>query len=112
MKFKLILVITMVAILFGCLAQEEKTASKFGQLRMGTKIEERGNNKVLVRIFIKNVGNSTVRVAMPIYFVTLKFQLYKGNETLKFKGPVPTYLPLTEKQTKFLNREKGWKQNI
>ncbi|AFN04988.1 hypothetical protein PFDSM3638_08360 [Pyrococcus furiosus DSM 3638] len=102
MNLKAMLIIGITILFLGCLAQKEQEASKEGILRIGVKIEEKEGNKVLTKIFIKNVGNSTVRVAKPIYFVTLKFELYKGNESMKFRGPVPTYLPLTKEETKVL----------
>ncbi|AEC51144.1 hypothetical protein PNA2_0226 [Pyrococcus sp. NA2] len=103
---KLVVIVSLAGLVLvtGCISQPERTevSSKRGILQMEAKIIEKGNNWYLINFTVRNVGNSSVRVALPIYFITLKVKLYEGDRELKYMGPVPTYLPLTESQTKVL----------
>ncbi|WP_052320073.1 hypothetical protein [Pyrococcus abyssi] len=104
---KLIIVLSLIGIVLvaGCIGQREETKipSKHGVIEMRVKISEKGENRYLVNVTIRNVGNASLRVALPIQFITLKFKLYKDSRELEYRGPVPTYLPLTESQTRVLD---------
>ncbi|MFA4639492.1 hypothetical protein [Pyrococcus kukulkanii] len=95
MKIGSLFLIALVVLMVGCIGQEQTTTpSKFGKVDLKVELHYDKNNQYLAKIEIVNVGNNTIRVARPIYFITVKYRLFKGSEELKFMGPVPTYLPL------------------
>ncbi|MFA4661604.1 hypothetical protein [Pyrococcus kukulkanii] len=95
MRISSLFLIALVILMVGCIGQEQTTTpSKFGEIDLKVELHYDKNNQYLARIEVTNIGNKTIRVARPIYFITVKYRLLKGNEELEFMGRVPTYLPL------------------
>ncbi len=58
-----------------------------------------------ITLLIKNTGNSSVLLLKPITFITVQFELYYPDGTkIRYIGPMPTYLPLTDKDTLVLRK--------
>jgi len=95
MRVSSLFLIALVVLMAGCIGQEQTTMpSKFGEIDLKVELHYDKDNQYLAKIEVTNIGNKTIRVARPIYFITVKYKLFKGSEELKFMGRVPTYLPL------------------
>lgn len=88
-------------------------ASPFGNLSLELKAPDCAFRWFKVTVIITNVGNNTVLTLRPINMITLHFRLYGENGSeLKYRGPVPTYLPLKDQDAVVLKAGDSLKRTF
>lgn len=112
----LVVLITLTVLSLGCIQNtttETESVSIHGRIDMEVMIPECASGTFNITLLIKNAGNTSVPLLKPITFVTVKFELYYLNGTkVKYMGPVPSYIPLTDKDVVVLKKGEVLKKRI
>ncbi|AFK23105.1 hypothetical protein [Pyrococcus sp. ST04] len=103
------IILILLTLTMGCItkSKEETVTSKSNELELIVSSPKTISSlSFVITIALRNVGRESITVARPIYYVTVRFELYGENGKLKFHGPIPTYLPLSKEYVVVLEPKK------